>query len=95
MIESGFITAVGIIWLLCRFDLKKIAGYAAAWDIAISAGMAALFIGTYAGMVTGLLAGVIVSLFLTVVKKVGGHKKLEFVRLEGERIARLRWVFYK
>ncbi len=94
MLEAGFLTAVGIIWLLCRFNLKRIAGYASFWDIAISGSLAFIFVGTYAGMVTGIFAGVIVSLFLTVIRKFFGYEKYEIVRKEGETVGKPRWVSY-
>jgi len=94
MIEAGFLTAIGIIWLLCRFRLKRIAGYAAFWDILISAGLATIFIGTFAGMVTGIFAGVIVSVFLTVIRKFAGYERLEIARLPNEKVGKPRWVSY-
>jgi hypothetical protein len=94
MLEAGFLTAIGIIWLMCRFDLRKIAGYAAQVDITISAGLAFIFVGTYAGMVTGILAGVFVSLFLTIIRRAAGYKRLQMARLPGERVAKPRWVSY-
>jgi hypothetical protein len=95
MLEAGLITAVGIIWLLCRFDVKKVAGHAKFWDIAISAFLAFIFIGTFAGMVTGVLAGVIVSLFLTSIRKFAGYKTLTPCRKPGERVGKFRWVSHK
>ena len=94
MIEAGIITAIGIIWLLCRFNLKRIAGHAAFWDISITGLLVFVFLGTYAGMVTGMLAGVIVSLFLTIIRKFAGYEKLQVVRLPNERIGQARWVSY-
>jgi hypothetical protein len=92
MVEAGFITALGVIWLICRVDAKKIAGHSTFWDIAISAFLAFIFIGTFAGMVTGVLAGVLVSLFLTSTRKFAGYKRLTFCRLPGEFVAKPRWV---
>ena len=91
MLEAGLITAIGIIWLLCRFPLKRVAGYRRSLDIIISGGLAWLFVGTFAGMVTGLLAGVVVSAFLTIIAKVAGEEHLRATRYEGERIPRFRW----
>lgn len=91
MVEAGLITALGIIWIMCRMNLKRIAGYALFWDVTVSAFLAFIFIGTYAGMVTGLLAGVIVSLFLTTVKKTAGAERMTLVRKQDEALPRIRW----
>jgi len=91
MLEAGLLTAIGVIWILSRMNLKRIAGYALAWDVGITALLVFLFIGTYAGMVTGMFAGVIVSLFLTLVKRFAGAERLNLVRDKDQAVPRLRW----
>jgi hypothetical protein len=91
MLEGGLITAIGVIWILSRMNLKRVAGYALAWDVFITGGLTWLFIGTYAGMVTGMFAGVIVSVFLTGVKKTLGAERLKLVRHTDEAVPKLRW----
>ena len=91
MLEAGLLTAIGIIWILSRMNLKRVAGYALAWDVGLTAGLTFLFIGTYAGMVTGMLAGVIVSVFLTGVKKTVGAERLKLKRNEGDSMPRIKW----
>jgi len=91
MLEAGLLTAIGVIWIMCRMNLKRVAGYALVWDVVITAGLTFLFIGTYAGMVTGILAGVIVSLFLTVVRKTAGAERLKLVRRTDDVLPRVRW----
>ena len=91
MLEAGLLTAIGVIWILCRMNLRRIAGYALAWDVIITAILVWMFIGTYAGMVTGMLAGLIVSVFLTGVKKTVGAQRLKPVRYKNEAVPRLRW----
>lgn len=92
MIEAGIISAIGVIWILSRMNLRRIAGYAMFWDVVVSFTLAFIFIGTYAGMMTGLLAGVIVSAFLTVVGRTAGKERLKLRRKEGEVIAKPRWT---
>jgi len=91
MLEAGLLTAIGVIWIMCRMNLKRIAGYALAWDIGITALLVFLFIGTYAGMVTGMLAGLIISAFLTIVKKTAGAERLGLARNKDQAVPRLRW----
>jgi len=91
MLEAGLLTAIGVIWILCRMNLRRVAGYALPVDVLITGVLTWLFIGTYAGMVTGMFAGVIVSVFLTGVKKTVGAERLKLVRNTDEAIPRLRW----
>jgi len=91
MLEAGLLTAIGVIWIMCRMNLKRIAGYALAWDVGITALLVFLFIGTYAGMVTGMLAGVIISIFLTIIKKTAGAERLGLTRTKDQAVPRLRW----
>ncbi len=91
MLEAGLLTAIGIIWILSRMNLKRIAGYALIWDVFLTGGLTFLFIGTYAGMVTGMLAGVIISVFLTIVKKTAGAERIKLERKDGELVPRARW----
>lgn len=91
MLEAGVLTAIGIIWILSRMNLKRIAGYALFWDVGLTALLTFLFIGTYAGMVTGMMAGVLVSLFLTIVKKTAGAERLTLVRKRDDILPRAHW----
>jgi len=91
MLEAGLLTAIGIIWILCRMNLKRVAGYALFWDVTLTSLLAFIFIGTYAGMVTGIMAGVIVSIFLTGVRKTIGAERMTLVRESDEALPRVKW----
>jgi hypothetical protein len=95
MLEAGLLTGIAACWVLARFNLKRIAGYAPFWDIAISGLLAWLFIGTYAGMLTGILAGLFVSAFLTVIRKTAGYEQVKLVREDDEIVAKPRWIRIK
>ena len=91
MVEAGLVSAVGIILLLLRFNIRRIAGYGAFWDVAISGVLVLMFIGTYAGMMTGLFAGVIVSAFLHLVKQTVGAERIVLRRRKGSLLPHTRW----
>jgi hypothetical protein len=91
MLEAAILTALGVIWILSRMNLRRVAGYALFWDVGLTALLTFLFIGTYAGMVTGMFAGLIVSVFLTIVKKTAGAERLTLVHSKKEKYPRLRW----
>jgi hypothetical protein len=91
MFEAAILTGIGIIWILSRMNLRRVAGYALAWDVGLMALLTWMFIGTYAGMVTGMMASVIVSAFLTVVKKKNGAERLKLVRKKDKAFPELKW----
>lgn len=91
MLEAALLTGIGMIFILSRMNLKRVAGYALFWDVLITGGLTWMFIGTYAGMVTGMAAGVLVSVFLTVIGKTAGKERLALQRKDGEVVARVRW----
>jgi hypothetical protein len=92
MLEAGLLTALGIIWILCRFDLGKVAALATYIDIGCFILLPIMFMGTYAGMVTGMLACVVISLFLTIIRRTVTIVYPKVLKLEGERFYRIRWV---
>jgi len=91
MLEAGLITAIGVIWILSRMNLKRVAGYALFWDVVITGLLVFVFIGTYAGMMTGAFAAVIVSVFLTGVKKTLGAERMTLQRSPDDALPRVRW----
>ena len=91
MFEAAILTGIGVIWILSRMNLRRVAGYALFWDVTTMGILTWMFIGTYAGMVTGMMAGVIVSAFLSVVKKKNGAERLGLDRKKEEAYPRLRW----
>lgn len=91
MLEAGVITAIGVIWLLSWMNLKRVAGYGFAWDIVITVILTWLFVGTYAGMVTGMFAAAIVSVFLRLIKKVAGAQRIVLYRKDDDVLPRAKW----
>ncbi len=69
LIGVGFIVAIGFLIILWKIDLEFFAQYHWQTDIVISGSMAALFFGTYSGMVVAIIAGVFLSIFLYLARK--------------------------
>lgn len=92
MFEAALGTAVCILLVAFRFGIRRIAGYATAFDVSITALLMYMFTGTYAGMMTGILAGGIISVFLNFTRRTLGVERLKLIKLPGERMARFRWV---
>jgi MFS superfamily sulfate permease-like transporter len=82
MITMGVLTFLGLILLLLKLSpgtLKRLVGANFAVDLVMTVGFVLLFAatGTFAGMMTGIIAGLMLSVFLLVAKWVFPHKKLE------------------
>ena len=91
MFEAAIGTAGAFILLFGYIGYKKVAGYAILVDITCFALCIYMFMGTYAGMMTGIFAGAIISLFLKTIIRTVGAERLKPVRYEGDVLPTLRW----
>ncbi len=91
MFEAALGTAVAFIFLFSYFGFKKVAGYAVIVDIAVFALCIYLFKGTYAGMMTGIIAGICISVFLKSIRRTVGYEKLRLVRYKGKLVPEWEW----
>jgi hypothetical protein len=92
MIEAGLISAIGLFFILCRFNMRRICGYATLVDIICTIGFCVIFLGTYAGMMTGIFAGVCVSVVLNLMRALWGYEKARLIRRSGALLPSLVWV---
>ncbi len=92
MVEAGLISALGAFFILVRFNIRRVAGYATIVDVALTTLFCVLFIGTYAGMMTGIFAGVVVSLMLNVVRAAFGYERATLKRRAGHILPSVIWV---
>lgn len=76
----GGLVAAGVIILAHKLGIRKIAGHDVAADVAISAGLMILFAGTISGLMTGAIAGIIVSLYLMAIHKYASVEKLTITK---------------
>ena len=91
MFEAALGTAIAFIFLFSYLGFKRVAGYAWLVDIALFALLLYLFKGTYAGMMTGIFAGIIISVFLKSIRKTVGYEKVKMVRYEGKLVPEWEW----
>ncbi len=91
MFEAALGTAIAFIFLFSYFGFKRVAGYAWLVDIAIFALCIYLFKGTYAGMMTGIIAGICISVFLKSIRKTVGYETVKMVRYEGKLVPEFKW----
>lgn len=92
MITQGFIAAVTLIWILSYFNLRRVFNYAMLVDVSCTALLIFMFSGSYAGMMTGVIGGMLISLFLRGGRKVAGSEKPKMVRRRGHILPSLVWV---
>lgn len=84
MFESAIGTALGFIFLFGYIGWKKVAGYAVFVDVAVFCLCIYLFQGTYAGMMTGIIASLMISVFLKTVRRTVGAERIH-VKFTGMR----------
>lgn len=92
MFLAGLISAIAIIFLLLKFNLRRIAKYDIVLDIAITFFLIWIFAGTFAGMMAGLLAGAIISIFLYVAKRAIPREELRWVKTKSFPYRKFSWV---
>ncbi len=92
MLEAGLISAIGFFFVLCRFNLRRICGYATLVDVVATTAFVLMFMGTYAGMMTGIFAGVLVSMTLNVIRTLYGYERLSLQRAQGALMPSFIWT---
>ena len=83
---AGVFSALAILFLLAKFDFKKVLWLDIPIDIASTVLLVAMFAGTFAGMMAGILGGAIISIVLFILKRTIGYEK---PKREGFKV---RWV---
>jgi len=92
MLLQGLIAAGTVLYLLSYFNLRRIFAHAFIVDLACTALLVYAFSGSYAGMMTGVIAGMTLSMFLRVGRKLLGIERMTFVRGYGHIFPTLIWV---
>ena len=64
IIGIGGLTALAFVIIMWKINLEFFAKYHWQSDIIISIGLTVLFFGTFSGVVTALVAGIFISVFL-------------------------------
>jgi len=72
---AGVASAVAILFMLAKLDMKKVLCFDIAVDIGASIALIVMFAGTFAGMMAAILGGAIISIVLFILKKTIGYEK--------------------
>lgn len=74
-IFAGIFSALAIIFLLLKFDIKKVLYFDIAIDLASSFFLIAVFFGSFAGMMAAVIGGALISATLWILKRTIGYRK--------------------
>jgi hypothetical protein len=92
MLLQGFIAAATVLYLLSYVGFRRVFAYAFILDLIITGGFIFAFAGSYAGMMTGVIAGLLVSATFRIGRRVVGVEKLRLVRRYGHILPSVIWV---
>lgn len=95
MFEAAFGTAFSFILFFAYFGVRRIAGYAWIVDIGVFVLMLWMFQGTYAGMMTGVIASALITIYLKIVRNTIGYEILRLRRRRGALLPHLQWELVK
>jgi len=69
MIFAGLLSALGLLFLIFKFGVRRVIAYDIPIDITVTAFLVWAFAGTYSGMLAAMIGGLIVSVTLFAMKK--------------------------
>ena len=92
MLIQGALAAIMVLWLLSYLGFRKVFAFAGVFDIVITLSMMYAFRGSYAGLMTGVFAGIIVSSVLRFGGQLFGIERPRFIRRSGNIMPSLIWV---
>ena len=92
MILQGFFAAATVLWLISYVGFRRAFAHAFMLDVIVTGGMIYMFAGSYAGMMTGVIAGLMFSAFMRIGRRVMGIEKLRLVRGYGRILPTPIWV---
>lgn len=92
MLVQGIFAALTILWLLSYFGMRRVFAFAGVFDITLTLGLMYAFKGSYAGLMTGVFAGIILSLTMKFGGRIVGTERPKFVRRSGNILPTVVWI---
>jgi membrane protein CcdC involved in cytochrome C biogenesis len=92
MIIAGLLSAVGLLFLIFKFGVRRAITYDIPLDVACTGLLMFLFAGTFGGMFAAMVGGLVISITLFVMKKTMTREQLMFVKTKKFPYRTLRWV---
>ena len=66
---AGLLSALGLLFLIFKFGIRRVVSYDIPIDVAVTALLMWAFAGTYSGMMAAMVGGLIVSIVLYALKQ--------------------------
>ncbi len=92
MITQGIFAAIMVLWLLSYLKFRRVFAYAGVFDIVITLSLMYAFKGSYAGLMTGVFAGIIVSTTLKFGGLLFGIERMRLIRGQGHILPSIVWM---
>ena len=95
MILAGFLSALGLLFLIFKFGVRRIITYDIPIDIAVTGFLMYAFAGTYSGMLAAMIGGLIVSITLFIMKRTMRRETLQLTKTAKFPYRAWRWIQVK
>jgi|TARA_A200000159_G_C7170139_1_gene275059 hypothetical protein len=92
MILAGLLSAAGLLFLIFKFGVRRAISFDIPIDIACTGLLMFLFAGTFGGMFTAMIGGLVISVTLFVMKKTMTREVLMYVKTKKFPYRAFRWV---
>lgn len=92
MIFAGLLSALGLLFLIFKFGVRRIIAYDIPIDITVTAFLMYAFAGTYSGMIAAMFGGLVVSVTLYVMKRTMRREELRLVKTSSFPYRAMRWI---
>lgn len=92
MLLQGFIAAATVLYLCSYVGFRRVFAHAFVLDLLVTGGFIWMFKGSYAGMMTGVIAGLTFSAFMRIGRRLFGIERLRFIRGYGRILPNAVWV---
>lgn len=76
LIITGILTALGFWIILLKLNIRKVLNFEIGIDVMFTVGMVMFLAGTFSGIMTGVIAGITLSILLYLSKKIWGVQRL-------------------
>lgn len=95
MIIAGLLSALGLLFLIFKFGIRRVITYDIPIDILVTGFLMYAFAGTYSGMLAAMIGGLIVSVTLFVMKRTMNREQLIIKKTEKFPYVSYQWVGVK
>jgi len=92
MIFAGLLSALGLLFLLFKFGVRRIITYDIPLDIAVTGLLMYMFAGTYSGMIAAMFGGLVISVVLYIMKRTMRREELRLVKTSTFPYRAMRWI---